>query len=142
MLVGGFVDGRLAERFVLSRDGDGWRVEQSGDCVPRLSQGRVYAAEWLVHETSRQEGTAQILVQGGECEGQPDAATRLVDVVVDESADTVMVTAWAHPGREPAGGCVGEGTSIPATVELSRPLDGRSLVDGGVVPPTSVASAS
>ena len=66
-LVGGFVNGWLAERFVLSRSGDEWRVEQSGDCV-------VHAAEWLVQETSSQDGTVQILVQGGDCEEQPDAS--------------------------------------------------------------------
>lgn len=76
-----------------------------------------------------------VLVKEWACAGGSDAAGRIPDPQVAYRDDAVIVTFRVIPRGGPQD-CPGH-PPTPFTVELSEPLGGRVLLDGGVDPPAA-----
>ncbi len=133
-LVFAYVDGRPSG-WIEIHDGD---VRAWGGCEPVRVSGDAVARRWRpATEPSPETTRLTILVDGGACVGkeeEPDVVTEVTAVEIVESDDTVTIATFVRQ-RSALGGCAGVGYEHEVAVDLERPLDGRRLLDGGLIPP-------
>lgn len=129
--------GQLPSARFIVEDGT---VRRWGGCLPnRVSDGLV-AAQWqLAAPVAADTTTLEIAVEGGACvtKAGNDIVTEVAGSDVVEDTDAVTVTVWTRD--EPVqGACAGVGIMLRSSVELPSPLNGRTLLNGGPVPPQKV----
>ena len=123
---------------------DGSDVRGWGGCNPRLTIDDLNVERWsAAGPTDPDMTTIPILVQGGAC-AEADAtriATEIIEIEVQERADSVLITAWTRNIQPPSADgdhdytCAGVGVELDAEAVLSQPLGDRTLLDAGTVPP-------
>jgi len=131
-LVLGYEDGAVTSMTELE-DGEvtGW-----GSCIPTLVRARAETARWALAEGwDRNSSVIPIKVEGGACVTgtRTRVTTRIVDVDVIESADSVDVIVWTKE-RLTLLGCAGVGVDLDSEITLASPLGDRALYNAGLVP--------
>lgn len=133
------VGGDLGMKMVSLENGAaGWKVSGWGDCQPRVQlPADLGSAEWAFDpaqpKPSAATPTFDAMVTEMECNSGQPADGRIVGPQIIKSADTVLVIFAVRP-RPGSQSC----PSNPATrigVDLGEPLGGRTLLDGGRLPP-------
>jgi hypothetical protein len=83
--------------------------------------------------------TLPIRVEAGACvePNGTNVTTQIVSVDVTETAESVEIVVWTREKRF-LGMCAGVGIEIDATAVLDAPLNGRTLLDAGCIPPLPV----
>ena len=80
---------------------------------------------------------------GGECFGEPDAASKPTLKAIETSTTVAVLLAPALAKPLPAGTyCAGVGRLMHATVALRAPLGSRSVSDAGYVPQHPLSKTS
>ncbi len=122
----------------LEADGDGWRVAGMGQCDPRVVLSvDLGPADWWLDPDHATPGSdaleLHVLVLERECASGTSADGRIAEPVVDYGPDAVTITIGV---RRAAGDQTCQGNPpTPFVVELTEPLGGRMLLDGGHAPP-------
>ena len=133
----------------VARDASGWQPLGMGQCDPHVVlSGAFGPATWAldpafpapVADTSE----LHILVWERACSSGAPATGRMSAPVVEYTSGAVTITIGVRPLQ------VAEGMLLtcpmppgtPAILQLSEPLGGRTLLDGGVVPPAPPSPAN
>lgn len=139
-----FVLGYAGRSIVSDFELDGSDVRGWGGCNPRLTVDDLNAERWSAPgSTDPDMTTIPILVQGGACVEADGTriATEIIEIEVQERADSVLITAWTRNIPPPSADgdhdytCAGVGIELGAEAVLSQPLGDRILLDAGMVPP-------
>jgi hypothetical protein len=132
----GYRDGIPIMDFILKDDD----VRAWGGCNPTLVYGDRVAGRWHpVQPVDPDSTTLPILVEGEACvePNGTNVTTQIVSVDVTETAESVEIVVWTREKRF-LGMCAGIGIEIGTTAVLDAPLDGRTLLDAGRIPPLPV----
>jgi len=119
------------------RDGQSWRVSGWGDCQlsPVLKPGFAWT-EVMGYRGDAEDTTITAMVRERECTSGRDPSPFLHEPIVVETAGSVTIYWTSEPA---AGDQSCEGTPpVEREVNLSGPLDGRTLFDGFSYPPREV----
>ena len=133
----GYRDGVPIMYYIL----DGTDIEAWGGCNPTLVYGDRVAGRWYpVQPVDPDSTTLPIRVEGGACvePNGTNVTTQIVSVDVTETAETVEIVVWTREKRFTLM-CAGIGIELDATAELDAPINGRTLIDAGRIPPVPVA---
>jgi hypothetical protein len=130
-------------------DASGWQPSSMGQCYPRVVLSAEFGpATWALDPAfptpAPDTSELHILVWERACSGGSPATGRMSAPVVEYTSAAVTITIGVRPLR------VGEGMALtcpmppgtPAILQLSEPLGGRTLLDGGVVPPAPPSPAN
>ncbi len=132
-------DGDPAMMVVMVEQGEaGWTVSGWGQCRPtRVLPDGLGNADWWLPEGEPKPGPAtrtfEALVQERACASGRPADARIVGPDIVGVNDLVLVTFAVRP-LEGGQNCQGNPASR-VTVDLGEPLGGRTLLDGGTLPP-------
>ena len=136
-LVLGYVDGSPVSYFIVEVG----RVSGWGGCSPNLVEGDLVAARWQsVLPVDSGATTLSIEIFGDGCStgAGTEIISEVVRIDVTETSDSVAILAWTRTVPRD-GACDEIAVLIPAQAQLATPLDERTLLDGGTIPPTPVA---
>lgn len=130
-------------------DASGWQPLNMGQCDPHVVLAGAFGpATWALDPAfpipAADASELHILVWERACSGGSPTSGRMSAPVVEYTRAAVTITIGVRPLR------VGEGTLLtcpmppgtPAILQLSEPLGGRTLLDGGVVPPAPPSPAN
>lgn len=125
---------------VLERRGEAWVFRSSGGCVPEVVRDGLARAEWRLAAGAPAPGPAsevvEVEVTERACAGGQSSEARVVGPEVAYGVDAVVVTFFVEPLPPGDVTCQGNPSSL-RSVRLSESLGDRSLLDGGVYPPTA-----
>jgi hypothetical protein len=121
----------------ITRTGGRWLFYNGGGCTPSLAYpGRQVPWFTLQRKPDRNARAIDLVITTGVCTAaQP--SSRLDRVLLSWSTHRLLVTVLLRPDTPPPGSvCPSVAVTVEVKVRLPRPLGGRAVYDGALVPAT------
>lgn len=139
----GHISSRSVDLYLaIGRSAGRWTFKNGGSCTPSLVYpGREVPTFTLAGRPARSAGAIVLYVRTGTCSvTSPSPLSRVDRVLESWSRHRLLMTVLLRPeSPTPGSPCTKLGARFRLRVMLPRPLGGRTVYDGSLVPPTTAA---